>query len=110
MASRIPANLCKAFCELLNSNDVVRIGCFSLNQRPILSEKPPAEHLYKRNPEIHRKGGGGIISCKYVLYCYGNRYDIAVDALRSILKKLQFQGTESLDIENEQGDLKSCPG
>ena len=86
-----------------------------MEERPKASDKPPTHQSYKRNRYggNDRRGGGGIVPCKYHVYSYENRYVNVKEILNTALEELKFQGTERLEIVEQTcsliGAANSCP-
>ena len=106
----VPANLCKIFNNLLDDAQVQKVTCMPLDN-PTISEVPPSHQSFKKNKAaFDRRGGGGIIPCKYKLYCYESNYKMVKQHLQKSLKALEFQGTEKVDIPVEDKySAASCP-
>ena len=108
---RVPANICKIFKELITSNQVKKITCMSTDN-PNISEVPPSQQPFRKNQHgFDRRGGGGIIPCRYIIYCYDSTFEKVRKILHESLKELKFQGTESLFMPTDEDEpsRSSCP-
>ena len=94
---RVPANICKIFKELITSNQVKKITCMSTDN-PNISKVPPSQQSFRKNQHgFDRRGGGGIIPCRYIIH--------------ESLKELKFQGSETLFIPTKEDEpsRSTCP-
>ena len=94
---RVGANICKVFKELITSNQVKKITCMS-TENPNISKVPPSQQSFRKNQHgFDRRGGGGIIPCRYIIH--------------ESLKELKFQGSETLFIPTKEDEpsRSTCP-
>ena len=95
---RVPANISMIFKELITSNQVKKITCMSTDN-PNISKVPPSRQYFRKNQDgFDRRGGGGIIPCQYIIYCYDSTFEKVRNILHESLKELRFQGIETLFI------------
>ena len=93
---RVPANICKIFKELITSNQVKKMTFMSTDDLNI-SKVPPSQQSFRKNQHgFDQRGGGGIIPCRYIIYCYDSTFEKVRKILHESLKELKFQGTETL--------------
>ena len=94
---RVPANIGKIFHQLFDERKLQRITCRSTD-KPTLSNIPPPQESFKRNPgKKDRRGGGGVIPCVYILHCWNSSYEQVHKFCMDSLGELEFQGTECVD-------------
>ena len=108
---RVAANICKVFKELITSNQVKKIMCMS-TENPNISKVPPSQQSFRKNQHgFDRRGGGGIIPCRYIIYCYDSTFEKVRYILHESLKELKFQGSETLFIPTEEDEpsRSTCP-
>ena len=108
---RVAANICKVFKELITSNQVKKITCMS-TENPNISKVPPSQQSFRKNQHgFDRRGGGGIIPCRYIIYCYDSTFEKVRYILHESLKELKFQGSETLFIPTEEDEpsRSTCP-
>ena len=105
---RVPANICKILKELITSNQVKKITCMSTDN-PNIRKVPPSQQSFRKNQHgFDWRGDGGIIPCRYIIYCYDSTLEKVRNILHESLKELKFQGTETLFIPTEEGEPSRC--
>ena len=104
---RVPANLCKLFRKVIGDADVIKIKCYA-ESAPTISKQPPSQQSYKRNVRgKDRRGGGAVIPCRYVLFCYETSFNKVKLYLEHSIKDLDH-ATECVEaVETES--VASCP-
>ena len=103
---RVPANICKILKELITSNQVKKITCMSTDN-PNIRKVPPSQQSFRKNQHgFDWRGDGGIIPCRYIIYCYDSTLEKVRNILHESLKELKFQGTETLFIPTDED---ACP-
>ena len=99
------------FKESITSNQVKKITCMSTDN-PNISKVPPSQQSFRKNQHgFDRRGGGGIIPCRYIIYCYDSTFEKVRYILHESLKELKFQGSETLFIPTEEDEpsRSTCP-
>ena len=105
---RVPANICKILKELITSNQVKKITCMSTDN-PNIRKVPPSQQSFRKNEHgFDWRSDGGIIPCRYIIYCYDSTLEKVRNILHESLKELKFQGTETLFIPTEEGEPSRC--
>ena len=111
VTGRVPANICKIFKELITSNQVEKITCMSTDN-PNITKVPPSQQSFRKNQHgFDRRSGGGIIPCRYIIYCYDSTFEKVRNIIHESLKELKFQGTKTLFIapEEDEPSCYTCP-
>ena len=88
-----------------------KITCMSTDN-PNIRKVPPSQQSFRKNQHgFDRRGGGGIIPCRYIIYCYDSTFEKVRNILHESLKELKSQGTKTLFIPTEEDEpsCSTCP-